>query len=245
MAGISSKALSFGGPENKKKYQQYEFNSDFDLNLYESFYRTHDPQIGRFLQIDPKVDSFYAWSPYVAMLNNPIKFVDILGNAADTTKPDGNYFPAPKTLPGFPDASKRQYNPESGRQRWKLPDGSILEWDKQHGEVEKYDKNGKKHQGSYDPETGEQIKDPVPGRTTPKFNPLPDNSNPFSLDKLLYPQNNMPLSPSPPQAPGSSNNGETAVKAGVIVVTVYVIWKLIGVAATIGTGGAAAPVLAL
>lgn len=55
---------------------------------------------------------------------------------ADTKQ---GYKPAPKNgLPGFPDAGKGGYNKESKRWRWRLPDGSILEWDKQHGEVEKY-----------------------------------------------------------------------------------------------------------
>ena len=76
MAGISSKAA--GGVENKKKYQQYELNSDFDINLYESFYRSHDPQLGRWWQIDPKPADFE--SPYAAMGNNPIKNIDILGD---------------------------------------------------------------------------------------------------------------------------------------------------------------------
>lgn len=79
MAGISSKALN-DAPVNKKKYQQYEFNSDFDINLYESFYRSHDPQIGRFWQIDPK--PYELVSPYAAMLNNPILFTDFLGDTA-------------------------------------------------------------------------------------------------------------------------------------------------------------------
>lgn len=83
MAGISSRALAFGSPENKKKYQQYEFNSDFDINLYESFYRTHDPQIGRFLQIDPKPTHFE--SPYAAMGNNPIRNTDFLGDELSGT----------------------------------------------------------------------------------------------------------------------------------------------------------------
>lgn len=77
MSGISSKALN-GQPENKKKYQQYEFNSGFDINLYESFYRSHDPQIGRFWQIDPKPTDFE--SPYAAMGNNPIFKFDALGD---------------------------------------------------------------------------------------------------------------------------------------------------------------------
>lgn len=76
MSGISSRAV--GGVENKKKYNGYEQNTDFDLNVYESFYRTHDPQIGRFLQIDPKPNG--SESPYVAMGNNPVLNFDVLGD---------------------------------------------------------------------------------------------------------------------------------------------------------------------
>lgn len=79
MQGISSKPLSFGNPENKKKYQNYDYNTDFDINLYETFYRSHDPQIGRFLQLDPKPTDFE--SLYAAMGNNPIRNIDILGDS--------------------------------------------------------------------------------------------------------------------------------------------------------------------
>ena len=79
------------------------------------------------------------------------------------------YYPPPSTLPGFPQAGKGKYNPKSNRKRWTLPDGTILEWDYQHGRVEKYDKTGRNHLGEYDPKTGKE----VPGkqddtRTTPK-----------------------------------------------------------------------------
>lgn len=37
------------------------------------------------------------------------------------------------------------------------------EWDHTHGNVEEYDSRGK-HQGSVDPQTGEQTKPAVPGR---------------------------------------------------------------------------------
>ncbi|WP_222933882.1 colicin E3/pyocin S6 family cytotoxin [Amniculibacterium sp. G2-70] len=70
--------------------------------------------------------------------------------------------PAPKKLPGFPDAEKVK-SKDPNRTRWRNPDGKILEWDKQHGDVEIYNKNGK-HQGSARPETGEIYKPPVPGR---------------------------------------------------------------------------------
>ena len=76
MAGISSKAGVMLA--NNKKYNGYEFNSDFDINLYESFYRSHDPQLGRFWQLDPKPNPFE--SLYASMGNNPIKNFDVLGD---------------------------------------------------------------------------------------------------------------------------------------------------------------------
>jgi RHS repeat-associated protein len=79
MAGISSKALN-GAVENKKKFNGIEHNTDFDLNMYDAFYRNLDPQIGRFWQVDPKLESTEAWSPYAAMLDNPIRYADPLGD---------------------------------------------------------------------------------------------------------------------------------------------------------------------
>ena len=81
MAGISSKAA--GGLENKKKYNGIEFDNDLDLNLYEAFYRDLDPQTGRFLQIDPKIEGQETESPYSSMANNPILKSDPLGDEPD------------------------------------------------------------------------------------------------------------------------------------------------------------------
>ncbi|MDP4264022.1 MAG: colicin E3/pyocin S6 family cytotoxin [Bacteroidota bacterium] len=165
MAGISSKALAFGQPENKKKYQNYEFNSDFDINLYESFYRNHDPQLGRFWQIDPKIEQgMENWSPYVAMFDNPIKFNDFLGDTPGDTVT--TYHPLPKeyrkSLPGFA-KSQRLKHRQGARPSWNLGKGWHAEWDFQHGEVEVYDKS-KQHQGAFDPKTGVKLKDAVKGR---------------------------------------------------------------------------------
>ena len=79
MAGISSKAA--GSLENKRKWNAgSELNSDFDINLYETFYRSLDPQLGRFWQIDPEIEAQESYSPYESMGNNPISNVDPLGD---------------------------------------------------------------------------------------------------------------------------------------------------------------------
>ncbi len=41
--------------------------------------RIHDPRIGRFLSVDPRVKDFPYWSPYLFAANNPIYFIDLNG----------------------------------------------------------------------------------------------------------------------------------------------------------------------
>ena len=80
MAGISSKALNFGCPENRRKYNGIEFDNDLDLNTYEAFFRNLDPQTGRWWEIDPEIENMEAWSPYASNYDNPITFNDPLGD---------------------------------------------------------------------------------------------------------------------------------------------------------------------
>ncbi|MFY0254330.1 hypothetical protein ACDQ55_10295 [Chitinophaga sp. 30R24] len=55
MAGISSNALKGSNyPKNRKEYNGIEHTTDLDLNQYDAFYRTLDPQIRRWNQVDPK-----------------------------------------------------------------------------------------------------------------------------------------------------------------------------------------------
>lgn len=83
MAGISSKAT--GGVENKKKFNEgTEYNSDFDINLYETNFRSLDPQLGRFWQVDPLADVAYEYSPFTYGNNNPLTFNDPLGLISDS-----------------------------------------------------------------------------------------------------------------------------------------------------------------
>jgi hypothetical protein len=72
--------------------------------------------------------------------------------------------PEDDILPGFPKARRvKPKTPYAGgkRRRWKDPDGTIYEWDYQHGRVEKYNHRGE-HLGEFDPLTGEKRKDANP-----------------------------------------------------------------------------------
>lgn len=86
MSGISSKAAN--SLENKRKFNDgTELNSTFDIHLYETNFRSLDPQLGRFWQVDPYADITVENSPYVFASNNPILFNDPLGLQDSTNAP--------------------------------------------------------------------------------------------------------------------------------------------------------------
>ncbi|MGS2765244.1 RHS repeat domain-containing protein [Sinomicrobium sp. M5D2P9] len=68
-----------GTEYNYKTFQGQELHEDLGLNVIEFKWRTHDPVIGRFWQIDPLAEDFTYNSPYAFSENSPIAFVELEG----------------------------------------------------------------------------------------------------------------------------------------------------------------------
>jgi RHS repeat-associated protein len=77
MRNMGSTAAGF--EPNRRKYQSNEYIQDIGLNWMDFQNRQYDPQIGRFLGVDPLAEETDMMSPYTAMNNDPVSTVDPLG----------------------------------------------------------------------------------------------------------------------------------------------------------------------
>ena len=79
MAGISDAAVGKLNSENKFNGGA-ELEEDYGLNLYSTFYRRYDPQIGRFSGVDCQSEASAGMSVYQFGGNNPVSMNDPLGD---------------------------------------------------------------------------------------------------------------------------------------------------------------------
>ena len=70
---------SYGG---QQKFLTTENERDLNTGLDYRHYRYSNPEVGRFLSVDPLADKFPNWSPYNYTENNPVNKIDPLGLSA-------------------------------------------------------------------------------------------------------------------------------------------------------------------
>jgi RHS repeat-associated protein len=83
IAAISSKKLGDAAEGKLKNPYQYNdkemLDEDADLNWYDYGFRNYDPQIGRFMQLDPLTDDYPELTPFQYGSCDPITNIDIDG----------------------------------------------------------------------------------------------------------------------------------------------------------------------
>ena len=63
------------------KYNGKEFDQMHGLNLYDYSARYMEPTLGRFTTVDPLAEKYYSVSPYVYVVNNPVRNIDFRGDS--------------------------------------------------------------------------------------------------------------------------------------------------------------------
>ncbi|RIY04739.1 RHS repeat-associated core domain-containing protein, partial [Hymenobacter rubripertinctus] len=75
LAGLSKSAT----PANKYSWNGKERQDEFGLNWHDYGFRNYDPQLGRFMVVDPWTESYSSNSPYTYAFNNPVRYTDFMG----------------------------------------------------------------------------------------------------------------------------------------------------------------------
>jgi len=69
-------------PGTKEMFTGHE--RDHEVGLDYMVARRYNPELGRFMSIDPMADSYSSWSPYAYVLNNPVNLIDPTGMCAES-----------------------------------------------------------------------------------------------------------------------------------------------------------------
>ena len=73
--GLAIKPLDKEGkPDHRFTYNGKELEEETGYLDYHA--RQHDPQLGRFMSVDPLAEKFHSFSSYIYVADNPINFID-------------------------------------------------------------------------------------------------------------------------------------------------------------------------
>ncbi len=80
MRGFNSNVSSLGNSVAQQyKFGGKELSEELNLNTYDFGGRNYNPDLGRWMNIDPLAEKYSPQSPYVYAANNPIRYIDVLG----------------------------------------------------------------------------------------------------------------------------------------------------------------------
>ncbi|MDJ1470197.1 RHS repeat-associated core domain-containing protein [Xanthocytophaga flava] len=68
-----------GNPNDKFQFVGQEKSDEFGLNWYSFRFREYDPQLARFISVDPLADKFVHNSVYAYAENKPVNGIDLEG----------------------------------------------------------------------------------------------------------------------------------------------------------------------
>jgi RHS repeat-associated protein len=81
--GLSLTGINYATPGldlfNKRQFNDKEQQDDLGLDLLDYGARLYSGALARFSSVDPKVDLYSFWSPYLYAANNPLRFEDYDG----------------------------------------------------------------------------------------------------------------------------------------------------------------------
>src|SRR5690606_14839706 len=113
---------------NRHRYQGNEYRKEAGLNWMDFHARQYDPQIGRFLGVDPLADAGgqQKFSPYAAMGNDPVNMVDPGGMIYSGFRNINGYVPL-NLNPGFAPSSLKWILGD-----WKDHNFFFVDWGKEN-----------------------------------------------------------------------------------------------------------------